>query len=171
MIRKKYFLSMRAQTAMNNELRRFPETETGGLLLGYSDTKKGVQILEATDGGYRNVLHEKTAFEYDIPYVEHICTILSELYAPPLDIVGVWHKHNRISAIPFSLADENIHRQLTADMPHPCLSILFEKNERSGELSDSYEMRIFELASSDYFDISGQIIRGKCVYWDHGVCQ
>lgn len=149
-----YSISMRAQTAMNNELRRFPETETGGLLLGYSDAKRGVQILEATDGGYLNVLHEEAAFEYDIPYVEHICTILSELYTPPLDIVGVWHKHNSISEIPFSLSDENIHRQLVENMPYPCVSVLFEKTDTLGEKHEEYKMRIFELTSSGYFDIS-----------------
>lgn len=157
MSRKKHSISMRAQTAMSNELCRFPETETGGLLLGYSDTRKGVQILEATDGGYLNVLHEESAFEYDIPYVEHISTILSELYTPSLDIVGVWHKHNSISTIPFSSADENIHRHLVAGVSHPCLSILFEKTNRISKIRDTYEMRIFELTSSGYFDITAQV--------------
>lgn len=135
----------------------FQKQKPAGLLLGYYDIKEGVQILEATDGGYLDVLHEKTVFEYDVPYVEHICNILSELYTPPLDIVGVWHKHNSISTIPFSLADENIHRQLVENMPHPCLSILFEKNKSSNEVLDSYDMRIFELTSSGYFDISKQV--------------
>ncbi len=126
---------------MGNELARFPRTETGGLLLGYSDPAAGVRVWEATDGGYEKVLHEESAFAYDLDYVRHLCDILCELYTPPLEIVGVWHKHNGSSDIPFSRADEEIHRQLVEGYPHPCLSILFEGTGAE----DVYEMRLFVL--------------------------
>lgn len=99
---------------MENELRRFPDTETGGLLLGYSDTLQGICILEATDGGYLNTIHEPYCFQYDDAYVTHVCGILSEMYTPPLDVVGIWHKHNSSCSVPFSLEDENLHSQSVA---------------------------------------------------------
>ena len=84
---KRYIVSARARIAMENELCRFPDRETGGLLLGYSDTLQGICILEATDGGYQNTIHEPYCFQYDDAYVTHVCGILSEMYTPPLDIV------------------------------------------------------------------------------------
>ena len=97
-----YWIAPRAQRAMNNELARFPQTETGGLLLGHSDPAGGVRVWEATDGGYEKVLREESAFAYDREYVGHLCALLSGLYTPPLEIVGVWHKHNSPSSpVPF----------------------------------------------------------------------
>ena len=154
MNRRMYSISPRAQTAMHNELARFPDTETGGVLLGYSSQTDGVCVLEATDGGYRNVLHEESEFSYDAAYVEHVGTVLSELYTPALDLVGVWHKHNSPSDIPFSKADEMIHEQLTAGRAYPCLSVLFEK---TGSGPDTYAMRVFVLTASGYSEITDQM--------------
>ena len=39
-------------------------------------------------------------------------------------------------------------------MPYPCVSVLFEKTDTLGEKHEEYKMRIFELTSSGYFDIS-----------------
>ncbi|QUO21868.1 hypothetical protein KFE18_15105 [Clostridiaceae bacterium Marseille-Q4143] len=65
------FISKRAQIVIKNELSRFPDTETGGVLLGYSKSKRDISILEATDSGYQNVIHEYGYFQYDIAYEEH----------------------------------------------------------------------------------------------------
>lgn len=145
-----YWIAPRAQRAMNNELARFPQTETGGLLLGYSDPAGGVRVWEATDGGYEKVLREESAFAYDPDYVRHLCAVLSGLYTPPLEVVGVWHKHNSPSSpVPFSRADEKIHRQLVRGYDHPCLSVLFERTEEE----DIYEMRVFHLTEEGYREL------------------
>lgn len=139
---------------MENELARFPDTETGGLLLGYSDFHGGIHVAEAADGGYRNTIHESDCFAYDTDYEAHFCQVVGQLYTPPLEIVGIWHKHNRPSRIPFSDEDNALHRQLLQSSPFPCVSILFEKTESRGELA-SYEARVFLLSEADqHIDIT-----------------
>lgn len=155
-------ISRRAQAAIEVELSRFPEAETGGLLLGYSKEGNSILILEATDSGYRDVIHEGGCFQYDIAYEEHLCSFLSQLYQPPLQLVGVWHKHNSVHAnniIPFSSADENMHCQLMEN-DCPCISILFEKsNEQNGNVH--YKTSVFLLSiSGEHQNIT------KAVIWD-----
>lgn len=143
-------ISARARLAMQNELRRFPETETGGLLLGYADEQR-VYVLEATDSGYREAVHEQDCFAYDAEYEEHLCGVLSELYEPPLDVIGVWHKHNFAANVPFSRADETIHAQLLQS-GGARLSILFEKEEDD---EPRYRARVFLLSrSGDHFELT-----------------
>lgn len=141
-------ISKRAQAVIELELSRFPDTETGGLLLGYSEPGNGVLVLEATDSGYQDVIHEVGCFQYDIAYEEHVCGLLSQLYQPALQLVGVWHKHNAVhsdGAIPFSRADENMHRQLMEN-DGPCISVLFEKsNVHGGDIR--YKASVFSLST------------------------
>lgn len=141
-------ISKRAQAVIALELSRFPDTETGGLLLGYSEPGNGILILEATDSGYRDVIHEVGCFQYDIAYEEHVCGLLSQLYEPALQLVGVWHKHNAIhsgGATPFSRADENMHRQLMEN-GGPCVSVLFEKSSVPNE-EIRYQASVFLLST------------------------
>lgn len=154
-------LSARAQKAMDTELERFPNTETGGLLLGYSDSQGNAQILEATDSGYANTIHEAHCFQYDDAYEWHLCTVLSQLYDPPLDVIGIWHKHNAPSTIPFSHADDLMHQQLTEDDVFARFSILYEKT--SGD-SDAcvYRQRVFLLSHDGvHRDVSSYIVKGE----------
>lgn len=128
-------ISKRATAIIKNELSRFPDTETGGLLLGNSKAGKEIVILEATDSGYQNSIHEVSCFQYDVAYEEHVCQLLSQLYQPPLQLVGVWHKHNSVHLggdTPFSYADENIHHQLMEN-GYACVSILFEKSSEKSK--------------------------------------
>ena len=153
-------ISRRAQTVIEIELGRFPDTETGGLLLGYSDPESGVTVLEATDSGYQNVIHEIGCFQYDIVYEEHLCNFLCQLYQPPLQLIGVWHKHNSVhpdNAIPFSASDENMHRQLMKN-DCSCISILFEKS--SGNTADvRYKASVFLLsANGEHINITDSTI-------------
>lgn len=155
-------ISRRAQAVIEAELSCFPDTETGGLLLGYSETGADILILEATDSGYRDVIHETGCFQYDIAYEKHLCSLLSQLYQPPLQLVGVWHKHNLAHAnniIPFSSADENIHRQLMEN-DCPCISILFEKSSEQNE-NVHYKASVFLLSiGGEHQNIT------KAVIWD-----
>lgn len=141
---------------MENELRRYPDVETGGLLLGYSDADRGVFVAEAADGGYRNALREPCSFQYDEEYVAHVCAIVSALYTPPLDVVGIWHKHNCAGPVPFSQADEAMHAQLQDQSPFPCLSVLFEKTDDTGPDGARYDVRVFALGRPAHTDVSRQ---------------
>ena len=159
-------ISKRAQAVIEAELSRFPDTETGGLLLGYSEPGADVLILEATDSGYRDVIHEIGCFQYDIAYEEHLCSLLSQLYQPSLQLVGVWHKHNSVhvdNIIPFSSADENMHRQLLEN-DCPCISILFEKSNAHNE-DVCYKASIFLLSiNGKHQNIT------EAVIWDKPLC-
>lgn len=135
-------LSDRAKKAIGNEVGKFPDTETGGLLLGYVHGDH-IDVVEATDAGYCNTIHKADCFMYDADYEEHLCNYLSSLYEPPLELVGVWHKHNRLGSIPFSALDEEIHRQLLKERD-TAVSILLEK----GGASDcTYRIRCFQLTA------------------------
>ena len=147
-------ITMRALCAMQQELSRYDDVETGGVLLG--DFADGIlTIREATDGGYQNVIREKNTFQYDHDYVSHVASILSELYTPPLALIGVWHKHNRCGGEdPFSHADEKMHLQLQNTALQPAISILFEKAE-----SGVYDMRAFLLdVSGNHKEIEPEVI-------------
>lgn len=155
-------ISRRAQTVIEIELSRFPNTETGGLLLGYSEPG-GVHVLEATDSGYQDVIHEIGCFQYDIAYEEHLCNLISQLYQPPLQLIGVWHKHNSVhsnNVILFSRADENMHRQLMKN-DNRCISILFEKSGRASA-SVRYKSSVFLLsASGEHKNITSSTMWGE----------
>ena len=134
----------RARIAIENELKRFPDKETGGLLLGYSNIPNEVLIVEATDSGYKDTIHYDTYFKYDYAYEEHICNFLSGLYNPNLQVLGVWHKHNSFNKLnenPFSYSDEKIHEQILINSDI-CISILFEK-EYTNEDYIQYNMRTY----------------------------
>lgn len=156
-------IASRAQAVIENELSRFPDTETGGLLLGYSEPGNGIFILEATDSGYRDTIHEVGSFQYDIAYEEHMCGLLSQLYHPPLQLVGVWHKHNAVHfdhRLPFSDADEAMHRQLMEN-GCPCVSVLFEKYCGHNE-GARYKAGVFLLSSKgEHRDITNSTTWSK----------
>ena len=119
-------ICQRALRSMQCEIGRYPTVETGGILLGYvSETE--LKIVEAIDGGYKKVIREAGRFRYDIEYVEHLCEIISTLYSPPLELVGVWHKHNHSDSPMFSYEDCNIHHELLSITQHKICSILFQK--------------------------------------------
>ena len=155
-------ISKRAQAIIENDLGRFPDTETGGLLLGYSESENDLFILEATDSGYQNTVHTIGSFQYDNAYQEHLCNLLSQLYQPPLTLVGVWHKHNSAHSgddFPFSYADEMIHNQLM-ESHHSCVSILFEKTSESRN-NIHYNTRIFLLSPhGKHCDITSTTVWG-----------
>lgn len=159
-------ISRRARAVIEAELNLFPDTETGGLLLGYSEPGKDILILEATDSGYGDVIHETGSFQYDIAYEAHLCNFLSQLYQPSLQLVGVWHKHNAVhsgNSIPFSNADEDMHRQLMEN-DCPCISILFEKSDDHSE-GVRYKARVFLLSiDGKHQDITEGVI------WDKPLC-
>lgn len=131
-------IGRRALRAMQCEIGRFTDRETGGVLLGYALDDE-LRIVEAVDGGYTGVLRESGRFMYNADYVEHVSNILSALYSPPLELVGVWHKYNHALPPVFSQEDEEMHCRLLSLVRHDVCSILFQKRENSME----YVMRTY----------------------------
>ena len=69
--------------------------------------------------------------------------VLSALYVPQLQVIGVWHKHNHAYNPPFSDADQEMHRQMLEINDGWAVSILFQKINENEE----YDMRTFVLHS------------------------
>ena len=135
-------ISKRTMNLMRLELSLFSDVETGGILLGYSNSTD-ISVYEATDGGYKNVIHEAGKFEYDAEYVEHISNHISMLYQPQLELIGIWHKHNHANDPALSHADRKLGRQIRQLLGKDAISILFQKQD-----CDTYKMRIFVVNSS-----------------------
>lgn len=130
---------------MQTEIARFPIMETGGVLLGYKNTQeRSIEILEAIDSGIR-AEHDYGTFAYDVEYVSHVAEVLSALYVPQLQVIGVWHKHNHAYNPPFSDADQEMHRQMLEINDGWAVSILFQKINENEE----YDMRTFVLHSPE----------------------
>ena len=119
-------ISARAMKRMQNELSSWPGVETGGVLLGYK-RKDSIIIIEAVDGGYEKAIREPGRFQYDHKYVQHVCNQIINQYEPPLDLVGLWHKHNHSYSPLFSDEDMELNDQLCSLVKGTCCSILFQK--------------------------------------------
>ena len=138
---KDIYVADRAAITMMVDISRFPDTETGGMLLGYIHEDEGdIEVLEATDSGI-HAIHEKSDFSFDHEYTEHLAWIYGRMHYPNLQVLGVWHKHNHDCDPPFSEKDEEMHRELLKITPRGGVSILFQKVEE-----DTYKMRKFFIA-------------------------
>ncbi len=132
-------ISGRAMRGMQYDLSLWPGVETGGVLLGYV-TPQMVRVFEATDGGYENAVRKQGCFSYDHHYVTHISSYVANLYQPPLNIIGFWHKHNHDYDPCLSDEDLEMQERLFETNNFRGCSILFQK--KSGP-EDIYSMRVF----------------------------
>lgn len=138
---KDLYVADRAEITMIVDIGRFPDKETGGILLGYFHEEEGdLEVLEATDSG-PNGIHGKSHFSFDQEYTEHQVSFLSRMHHPPLKVIGVWHKHNHAYNPPFSEQDEELHIEMLETSKAGVVSILFQKVEE-----DQYKMRKFYVA-------------------------
>ena len=137
-MKKSIAFMQRAYKQMLYEIEHSQEKETGGFLLGHISEKQ-ITVCEAVDGGV-NVISNEYSFSYDEQYVEHVSKRLMALYTPPLEIVGVWHKHNSYHELPFSDADMEIHKQMYDISKEAAISCLFQKLDDS-----SFEMDVYQL--------------------------
>ena len=123
-------ISERVRKAMENDIAYYPdEVETGGFLLGYTDSENDrTEVIEAVDGGY-NARREATLFAYDAEYVEHVASLTASLYEPFLEVVGVWHKHNHYhEEDEFSQDDMKLHEEvMRCSGKNKIVSILYQK--------------------------------------------
>lgn len=114
----KYVVSQRALETIEKECRRYPDAETGGILVGFRDEDR-VAITHATGSGPRA---DRSAhhFTKDTPYLQSVLKLLNHYHQ--VDYLGVWHKHPQ-------------------EMPHPSGGDIVSAME---EVSDP-DMRLEEL--------------------------
>ena len=79
------FVSILAETAEKIQ------TETGGIFLGYRNADVWY-VIEAIDPGPKSTF-QVAYFEYDSKYVNHLANKIARLYGRPLELVGLWHRH------------------------------------------------------------------------------
>ena len=96
----KYVVSERALETMERECRNHPDTETGGIIVGFRDENQ-VTITHATGPGLdweRSPHH----FAKDTEYLQSVLDLLFQYFQ--VNYLGLWHKHP--AAMPFpSLGD------------------------------------------------------------------
>lgn len=132
----KYSFEKKARVTLIEDLMRYQDVETGGVLLGYVDENE-MRIVETVTGGEK-ALREPGAFEYDYIFVETVCENLSLKYNPPLSLVGLWHKHNHTLEPAFSMADKDMHEKLL-ELCDKGISCLFQKRE-----DGKYQLQIMD---------------------------
>lgn len=86
-----YIVSQRALDLIELECRRNPDTETGGILVGFRDTDQ-VSITHATGPGLQ---WEGSSYHFvkDTEYLQSVLNLLFEYLGA--NYLGVWHKHPR----------------------------------------------------------------------------
>ena len=92
----KYIISQRALNLIELECRRNPDTETGGILVGFRDDNQAA-ITHATGPGLQ---WEKSSYHFvkDTEYLQSVLNLLFEYFGA--NYLGVWHKHPRSMPFP-----------------------------------------------------------------------
>lgn len=129
-------ISDRSLACMIAELSRYPNCETGGLLIGTRD-KGNISIIESTDAGMC-AMHELGRVVIDIQYSKHLMDTVSDIYKEKMYLLGIWHKHNHDFNPPFSIDDHECHEMLRKQLKNDIVSVLFQKKQ-----DDEYVMRVF----------------------------
>jgi len=137
---------------MITEIARYPDLETGGVILGFREIDE-IVVVEAVDAGI-NPVRKLGYFSYDREYIKHVINILIPLYERRIEIIGVWHKHNNNMNPAFSYNDIITHKKFVDDMNDRGLSILFQKCN-----GQNYKLRTF-IISNDEDDL-------KEIEWDN----
>ena len=85
----KYVVSQRALETIEWECRKYPDLETGGILVGFKDRDQ-VYITHDSGSG-PNADRSSHHFTKDTPYLQSVLQLLGNYYQ--VDYLGVWHKH------------------------------------------------------------------------------
>ncbi len=85
----KYLVSTRALETIERECWKSPDTETGGILVGFRDEDQ-VTITDATGPGPKSE-RSRQHFVKDTAYLQAVLNLLFEYYQ--VNYLGVWHKH------------------------------------------------------------------------------
>ena len=92
----RYVVSERALQTIERECRRYPDEETGGIMVGLRD-KEQVIMTHATGPG-PNSQRSAHHFVKDTPYLQSVLNLLAQYYQ--VNYLGVWHKHPGDMAFP-----------------------------------------------------------------------
>jgi len=106
----KYIVSARALENIEWECRKYPDTETGGILAGFRDSDR-VSITHATGSGPK-ADRSSHHFTKDTPYLQSVLNLLGHYYQ--VNYLGVWHKHPQ-------------------SMPHPSAGDIMSAMEEVGD--------------------------------------
>lgn len=96
----KYVVSERALETIDRECRNHPDTETGGILVGFRDDQE-VTITHATGPGL-NWKRSAHHFAKDTDYLQSVLNLLFQYFQ--VNYLGLWHKHPESMPFP-SLGD------------------------------------------------------------------
>lgn len=88
---EKIVFSQRAFLSLVCEVAEHPNTETGGLFLGYRNDDSWY-VIETIDPGPM-AIRQPAYFEYDKPYAEHLLNKQARLYKDTPAVLGLWHRH------------------------------------------------------------------------------
>lgn len=86
--------SNEAYNAIIEESFAFDPDETGGILLGHKSNDVWFVMKMIPSGFNENKVHHSRAlFKYDKDYVNYTMEKVSQNYAEPLEVLGLWHRH------------------------------------------------------------------------------
>ena len=85
----KYVVSEKALEAIERECRSYPDTETGGIIVGFRDEEQ-VTITHATGPGL-NWQRSTQHFSKDTEYLQAVLNLLFQYFQ--VNYLGLWHKH------------------------------------------------------------------------------
>ena len=124
MLKPRVIVSFRAFSCIISNAETAINCETGGILLGFYSNGT-FYVLEATAPGPNAVL-EPACLTTDSTYINYEIHQISNIYADNIEIIGVWHKHNNCLNPPFSVADMETHKTLSASCGKNILSLLLQ---------------------------------------------
>lgn len=145
---KQLIFETNAKQCIINELKKYQNVETGGVLLGVFENNN-IYIVEAVGGGDK-AIRDQGMFQYDAEYVELQSNILARKCSKQLVLVGLWHKHNHTLEPAFSDADIRMH-QLLLEQCEYGVSCLFQRKTNT-----EYQIQ--------YMDCEGLIHRSTSVW-------
>lgn len=85
----RYVISQKALNNIEWECRKYPDTETGGILVGYKNAEQ-TTVTHATGSGPK-ADRSSHHFTKDTQYLQTVLNLLGHYYQ--VDYLGVWHKH------------------------------------------------------------------------------
>lgn len=86
-----YAISERALKTIERECRRYPDAETGGILVGFREPDDDQVVVTHASGPGPRAERSAVHFVKDTPYLQSVLNLLFQYYQA--NYLGVWHKH------------------------------------------------------------------------------
>ena len=119
--------SKKAYDYLKYELSSYPESETGGIFLGYVSDDKW-SVIETIFPG-PNAQHKSAMFDCDNEYVNYEVNKIANMYNKTLCVLGLWHSHIRSS--PLSLQDIKTNNLFASLNSFGAISLLIDIEKQS----------------------------------------